>query len=543
MAICAIMNSSLLDTQSLAATASSANTVSSSEANVSKAFSLLKALITKWFDDFHIRHDPISDSMLTAVYRYLCGYGDNLLFDPLLYRLVHELMTKLFKRLIAEMKKLGVRVVYADMNRILIDTKKRSVDAAKEYVDFILMAVHNTETFAYVEITAKDYWEELLWLGPENYGGILYEDEHTKDEESSKNQLQADEYDKQIAKHDEKSAVDEEDEDEYGFLDRINQEAVEEVGVDRELDEDDLDDAAEVDGLDQAVTRKSINLQSHWTISKFLPAAAQEYFNFVIGEYLLQHHRMRNELSLASENDHGMLVQASEAEISRSVESSMKQLLTESLTTKMLTMVDDLSHMFHHLTTSDTNGTSCSQVALDFIKFTSHILALDTTYADEIASLRRILLAQLRIREFSPLSNFINPCPSYLLKDVICNYCSTCRDLDLLSNLTQAKGSDKPSSQSWQCPHCQNELDVNEMENRLIEEVQRLTTLFLSQDFRCPKTHQVSIRFSSSHSELAAPLEMDITVDSIRKQLETLRLVAQSNGFEWLRTTIEELLV
>lgn len=66
----------------------------------------------------------IADSILTAVYRYLCGYGNGLLSDPLLHRVIYGLMTKLFQKLVGALRKLGTRVVYADFGRIIISTDK-----------------------------------------------------------------------------------------------------------------------------------------------------------------------------------------------------------------------------------------------------------------------------------------------------------------------------------------------------------------------------------------------------------------------------------
>jgi hypothetical protein len=60
--------------------------------------------------DVQIKGDPISDSILTALYRYLCGYGDGLLTDRALHRVVYGLMTKLFKRLVSALKKLGMYI-------------------------------------------------------------------------------------------------------------------------------------------------------------------------------------------------------------------------------------------------------------------------------------------------------------------------------------------------------------------------------------------------------------------------------------------------
>ena len=73
---------------------------------------------------FFLLDDPISDSILTALYRYLCGYGNALLSDPALHRVVYGLMTKLFKRLISAFKKLGARVVFASFSRIIVHTDK-----------------------------------------------------------------------------------------------------------------------------------------------------------------------------------------------------------------------------------------------------------------------------------------------------------------------------------------------------------------------------------------------------------------------------------
>ena len=66
----------------------------------------------------------IADSILTAVYRYLCGYGNGLLSDPLLHRVIYGLMTKLFQKLVGGLRRLGTKVVYADFGRIIISTDK-----------------------------------------------------------------------------------------------------------------------------------------------------------------------------------------------------------------------------------------------------------------------------------------------------------------------------------------------------------------------------------------------------------------------------------
>lgn len=107
---------------------------------------------------------------------YLCGYGDALLRDPTLHQVVYGLMIKLFKRLVSALKKLGTRVVYADFTRIIVHTDKEDLPSAREYIDFVLGAVCSRELFGFLEISPKTYWEQVLWLGPDNWGAILLVD-------------------------------------------------------------------------------------------------------------------------------------------------------------------------------------------------------------------------------------------------------------------------------------------------------------------------------------------------------------------------------
>jgi DNA polymerase epsilon subunit 1 len=68
--------------------------------------------------------DLHADAILQGLYRFLCGRGQTLLHDPALYRVVHLLMTKLFTKLVAELRRLGSKIIYADFYRIIIATNR-----------------------------------------------------------------------------------------------------------------------------------------------------------------------------------------------------------------------------------------------------------------------------------------------------------------------------------------------------------------------------------------------------------------------------------
>lgn len=90
-----------------------------SDSSSTRAFNIFKSVLAKCIEDVNLTGNSISDSILAAVYRYLCGYGNGLLSDPALHRVIYNLMTKLFKRLIGELKRLGTKLIYADFGRVV----------------------------------------------------------------------------------------------------------------------------------------------------------------------------------------------------------------------------------------------------------------------------------------------------------------------------------------------------------------------------------------------------------------------------------------
>jgi hypothetical protein len=82
----------------------------------------------------------------------------------------------------------------------------------------------------------------------------------------------------------------------------------------------------------------------------------------------------------------------------------------------------------------------------------------------------------------------------------------------------------------------------HQIENRLLDEAERLSTVFLLQDVRCPVTKQVSVKLCASTSDLCAPLIMDISQPELMKQYKVLLRVAEFHGFKWLESTLLDLM-
>jgi DNA polymerase epsilon subunit 1 len=149
-----------------------------------------------------------------------------------------------------------------------------------------------------------------------------------------------------------------------------------------------------------------------------------------------------------------------------------------------------------------------------------------------------MLLSQLHVREFNDDSVFHDPCLSFVLRDVICPYCSSCRDMDLLRDLDLTQ---EDPSKRWLCQHCNHKINSFEIEDRLMQEIERQSIGFLLQDMRCPLTHIVSTRYSSSTSVLCKPLAMDISQKNLKQTFTTLLKVAKFHNFSLLESSIQSL--
>jgi DNA polymerase epsilon subunit 1 len=337
LSICAILSSIALDSEGLISETTtgqsdSASSSYSSDTSCTRAFNLLKAVVTKWMHDMEVSANPISDSLLLNLYRYLCGYGESLLKDPSLHRVVYGLMTKLFKKLISEFKKLGVQVIYADFERIIVHTNKYDMESAKEYIEFITNAVINNDVFASLTISSKLYYEQLIWMGADNYGGILYNDENDMDDVNNfenEEEMYNDDVD-QMHSYNEKNNAnydydddDGDDEDEglvvnksrvrFNFNNRsseINDSEEDDYGInnkyndllgdggdhsdgeephrldDEELYGEQFSDENPYNKIEEEVNAEDKYLKSHWNMASFLPENAAAYFIAIIGMYI-----------------------------------------------------------------------------------------------------------------------------------------------------------------------------------------------------------------------------------------------------------------
>jgi len=97
------------------------------------------------------------------------------MYDPSLHRFVHELMRKTFIQMLAEFKRLGSSVVYADFGNIILLTSKAPGTAAA-YAAYLLAAVTSNKLFRFMQLRTITFYNSLLFMDQVNLGGVVCTD-------------------------------------------------------------------------------------------------------------------------------------------------------------------------------------------------------------------------------------------------------------------------------------------------------------------------------------------------------------------------------
>ncbi|BFZ59058.1 DNA polymerase epsilon catalytic subunit [Saitoella coloradoensis] len=131
---------------------------------------VLKDMVRIWREEAvsGIHH---ADLMVQHLFRWIQS-TESCLHDPALRHHIHAITKKAFLQLLAELRRVGSKVVFADMNRIIIQTSKPTVGNAWAYADYVVKAIKTKPMFHFLDLVKKEFWDYLLWMDDVNYGGI-----------------------------------------------------------------------------------------------------------------------------------------------------------------------------------------------------------------------------------------------------------------------------------------------------------------------------------------------------------------------------------
>jgi DNA polymerase epsilon subunit 1 len=352
-----------------------------------QTFGILKTMVRSWFLDkarAHVKGAATSaaDLVVDQFWRWISSTTSNM-FEPALHRFLHGLMRKTFLQLLAEFKRLGTQVVYADFNRIFLLTSKPDAGSAYAFARYLVTAANSQELFRHLVLDVTQFWNYLAWMDVANFGGVKVPPEVASSRDPPPQRF--------------------------------------EISMDWNIQ-------SFLPGTLQPVFERNV--------ASFIFALYSAKRGASDGRTPL---RAIYNLNIDQPGETTSVVNPSKDREVVAAQKSISQILTRKL-------LQDISLVKRRQTSSATDPAEAEALAfpdlpgarqgrvnptLELVKAITEIYALSTEHTIEVQVLKRNLLDLLGVREFSQEAVFRNPCDSMVVPMVICARCNAIRDVDL----------------------------------------------------------------------------------------------------------------
>jgi len=474
--------------------------------------------VAAWLRDVSLYQNVFADFQIVHFYRWLRD-PSSYLHDPALHRILNTLMHKLFLHLVSEFKRMGSIIVYANFNKIVVCTKKRRVEDAISYVQYIVNSILGKELFHSIDISFSQCWEYLMWLDPANHAGV-------------KATLPKD-----IKPSQESENTEKEDKD-----------------SDEENEEDDRS-AAEKENAEED---EGPVIEMNWNMAEYLPewCGAQTSFNNVIASYISAvFDKLQEESSLhapgatpikrksSQSQSQAKQVAAAAGNTLQGYVDFAQGLISGELAQKLYFITQKISKKGTNTHEDDRleiqilmASKEQSIPALEFVKSICKVLSLDTNVTEQVNKLRRDLLKLLNVGEFSAQALWKDPCVSYVLPEVICRACNHCRNIDLCKDPHK---STENGVRSWLCPVCNTKYASSEIEHLLLALVQNSSMGYVLQDTVCDRCHNIKQPNMSQYCTCGGRFATLVKRPDFSQKLCIFRGIAKLYGMPLLEETTD----
>lgn len=461
---------------------------------------MLRALVTGWLRDAFALNSEVADSMLHNLYRFVSS-PDTLLHDPALHRAVHDLMKGTFMRLLGELQRLGCTTVHATFHSITVVTNKTCLADAEEYINFVISTIRSQvgdngdemTALARIGLRPRQFHTQYLFMDEYNFG-TMHLERHEK----------------------------------------------ESIGDEYFIDEDHEQNTVVVPTVVTA-----------WSLMNYMGSKrAKEYFRVVIGRFSKNVLRKQYELKMRDESASRTSLFNKEHE--DQLLAYKKKMISKHFASTLTRAVGDIGNdedeieddENHRMPVQMTSNRSTNPV-LEFVKSVIAVLELDRDVDTEVHVLKRSLLAQIGVAEYSRLAKWTNPCPTLMLPDVYCHECQESLDVNLCYTPPSDGDGDEEGVRhqiGWFCQDCGAEYDSVHIERRLIALVQKKILRYQVQDLRCTRTNRVATHSLARVSECSAELKLDISPQDCRFDIETLYGLSKYHQLEELEMITQGIL-
>ncbi|KAJ7806132.1 hypothetical protein B0H14DRAFT_3768801 [Mycena olivaceomarginata] len=456
------------------------------ESNVStQTFGILRAMIKAWLlDKIESKFAGPANLALDHFWRWISSSASHM-YDPSIHRFVHGLMRKTFIQLLAEFKRLGSHVVYADFSRILLATSKPP-GTAHAYATYITTAVNSHELFQHIYLNTEHFYDFLLFMDQANMGGIVCLDPlaiEPPEELAMEMQWNIAAFLPLALQPDFNAAIQYYIVELFKLRQRINGGGRAPLRIIRNAD-----------APPDATQRDSAKIKEMEVIQEFIARRLTRKLLKTVGGAQDRHRDAMMNDELMGDFEFPILPG---------------------------------SHL--HLTNP----------VLELVKSLCATLALAKEYQVEVGLLKRNLLELIGVREFATEAVFRNPCEPLKLFNVPCRHCDAIRDMDFCRD---ERLFPKNNVDRWVCDACFGEFDRHAIEFTLMDVVYGLERSFAQQDLRCSRCQQIQSDNVSRYCHCSGAYQFTLSKADVRRKLRTIVNVAIVHRLPRLKECAETML-
>jgi DNA polymerase epsilon subunit 1 len=458
------------------------NVLYSDNAFATAGVTVLREMVKAWWTEA-CKGSSMADIMVQHLVRWVES-PDSFLYDRSLHYYVQMMSRKAFQQLMSDFRRVGSHVVFANANRLLLQTTKAEVGNAYAYSQYILKSIKAKPLFHFLDLEIKEYWDYLVWYDEFNYGG-----------KACQEVVEAENQKLECIMHWQLSK----------FLPATLQPIFNDWVI-------------EFIEIMQALKRPRVLTADGTTDSTPRPTQIPVR---ALGD---------------DKEDKIVLGKTFEKPLKRQIAGLISRQKNEMLHPELAS-----DYSFPVLPGSHLN---LSNPVLQLVKSLMQVLSLDKNITMEARLLRKELLALFDVREFSAQATFNNPSESLKFQQLICDNCTMardldlCRDEDLIPDLADTMAAERP----WLCNFCGAEYDKLGIEQRMIADVEAVIVEWQCQDLKCGKCKGVRINDFMEHCSCGADWVGSVSRAEVERKIKVWRQVANFYGLRMLRDVVEGVL-
>lgn len=469
--------------------------IASDSAFSSAGIAVLREMVKAWWVEA-CKGSLMADIMVQHLVRWVSS-PDSFLYDRALHYYVQMMSKKAFQQLMADFRRVGSHVVFADgeRGRLLLQTSKREVGNAFAYAQYVVKSINSKPLFHFLGLEIKEYWDYLVWYDQYNYGG--------------------------------KGCA---------------------------------DVSEEIDGQQQRLDTIMHWQMSDFLPGKFQGHFADWVLKYIVLMHERKRPKQLNGTSpprstaihvtslSASDEDKEVLTKALAKPLKRFTSNLLRAQRQESLH-------PDLASDYLFPPPPPGSLAKYSDPALQFVKCLMTVIGLDPKTNLEARLLRKELLSLWEIREFSAEAQWRDGSEKVALRGVMCGECASIEDIDLGRDaefMPEAlRNEDSESSEYgqiavrqkvWRCKACKAEFDRILVEERLIAKVMEGIQKWQVQDLRCGKCGVIKINDFMEHCGCSGEWVCTIKRDDVMREWRVLEKVSEAYGMRMLGDVVRDTL-